>query len=43
MNRSPYSAIADLLAWVKERNPTRENDNLTVGYCVPTQVRSPIL
>jgi hypothetical protein len=23
------------VVWVKERNPTRENDNLIVGYCVP--------
>ncbi len=27
------SAIAALVVWVKERNPTMGNDNLIVGYC----------
>jgi hypothetical protein len=27
------SEIADLVPWVKERNPTMKNDNLIVGYC----------
>ncbi|MEZ2321155.1 MAG: hypothetical protein ACBR15_19360 [Microcoleus sp.] len=37
-----HSAITDIAGWVKERNPTMGNDNLIVGYCVLTQVRSPI-
>ena len=31
------------VGWVKERNRTTGNDNLIVGYCVPTQVRLSIL
>ncbi|MEB3192808.1 MAG: hypothetical protein VKL42_20905 [Snowella sp.] len=27
------SAIAALVGWIKERNPTMGNDNLIVGYC----------
>ena len=42
---SAISAIADLVGWVKERNPTMRNDNLFVELLqsLSDEVRTPIL
>ena len=39
------SAIADLVGWVKEHNPTMRNDNLIVELLksLSDEVRTPIL
>ena len=39
------SAIADLVGWVKERNPSMRNDNLIVEslQSLSDEVRTPIL